>query len=81
MTKQRADWWRYSNIVPIIFTFLTIVVVLSGFFFTMSAKLDYVAQRLDKIDSAYQQLLSNDQQQKLEIQHIEDATGLMSKAQ
>ena len=79
MTKHQADWLRYSNIVPILFTFLSIVVVLSGFFFTMSAKLDYVAQRLDRMDQAYQQLLSSDQQQELDIQHLEDATGFVSK--
>ena len=79
MTKQHADWWRYSNIVPIIFTFLSIVVVLSGFFFTMSAKLDYVAQRLDKMDTTYQQLLSSDRQQELDIQHLQEATGFVSK--
>jgi len=70
MTRQQSNWLRYSNIVPIIFTFISIIVVLSGFFFTMDNKLNTVLVRLDAIDRKYEELSALNHAQDLEIQRI-----------
>lgn len=72
MSKQRAEWWRYSNIIPVIFTALTTLVVVTAFIATISNKLDNLSQKIDIINQNYQQLVTNDQKQQLQIQHLQD---------
>lgn len=74
MTKQRAEWWRYSNLVPIIFTAISTVVVVSGFIFTMNNKLDSISQKVDAMQAKNDIVGDTITQLKLQIQHVQDVS-------
>ena len=39
MTYQKNDWWKYSNIVPMVFTLVSGIVYLTAYFFFLNTQI------------------------------------------
>ena len=49
MTKTQTDWWKYSNIVPMIFTVISGIVGLSAYFFFLNTQIQLLQKDIDFI--------------------------------
>lgn len=76
MTRERADWLKYSNIVPILFLFITSIVGLTGFWFALDNRLALTNQKLDFIVKSINDGSSYAQENRtLILQEKEDRTN------
>ncbi len=44
---QNIKWYEVNNLVPIVFTLITTVVTVVGFWFSLSNKIDLLNQKVD----------------------------------
>lgn len=42
MTYQKNDWWKYSNIVPMVFTLISGIVSLTAYFFFLNTQIQLI---------------------------------------